>query len=497
MMDMEPTDTGACAQHPRVKLVDMEPTDAGACAQHPHVRMGGVESVDGFDVVEVIGRAVALDPAVASTAELLWADRAADRVRGWVDAWQARVHVELTLPRPTPDDAGPGGDGSSGSGDDAPGDGLPGGDLSGDGDAAGADGDPGSLPSLGDGPGPAESARERERKARRARLLADLPALADMLRAGRVSTVHVDVLAAALAAVPEVIRHRVIDDAAGLLTVAAGCNPDRFSRAVHHAITVAFDREGVERLTRQRSQSHLRRGINPVTGMYWLNAQLDPERGALLFARLDTEREALFHRGDGANLASEQVELQTLLHLTSTTGGEQKSAPRRAHVSILIDVATLSLGVHDRTVCETSTGDPLPVDVARRLVCAAKVSYGFSIDGRIVHHVTSSSLATADQRRELRMMHRTCIGADCDVPFEHCQIHHVIPRSRDGPTAIPLLVPVCTRHHDDIHHHGWVLQIDDHRHITWTTPHGATIDVPFVGLSDRPSLFPPQPDAAA
>jgi hypothetical protein len=493
MVDMDPTDAGATAQHPRVTIVDMDPTDARASAQHPRVMLGGVESVDGFDVVEVIGRAVALDPTVASTAELLWADRAADRVRGWVDAWQARVHVELTLPRPTPDDAGPGGDGSHGEGAG----GLGAGDAAGD-DAAGDNATgagPGPLPSLGDGPGPVVSARERERKARRARLLADLPALADMLRAGRVSTVHVDVLATALASVPEVIRHRVIDDSAGLLTVAAGCNPDRFSRAVHHAITVAFDREGVERLTRQRSQSHLRRGINPVTGMYWLNAQLDPERGALLFARLDAEREALFHSGHGANLAREQVELQALLNLTSTTGSEHKSAPGKVHVSILIDAATLSLGVHDRTVCETSTGQPLPIEVARALICAAKVSYGFSIDGRVIHHVTNSSLATTDQRRELRMMHRTCIGADCDVPFEHCQIHHVIPRSRDGPTAIPLLVPVCTRHHDDIHHHGWVLHIDDHRHITWTTPHGATIDVPFTGLSDQATLFQP-PDAA-
>jgi hypothetical protein len=467
----------------------MEPTDAGASVRHPRVMLGGVESVDGFDVVAVIARAVALDPSVASTAELLWADRAADRVRGWVDAWQARVHVELTLPRPT--GSGPAtGDGAGGSGDDARGDGLPGGDRSGDDAAAG------SLPSLGDGPGPVESARERERKARRARLLADLPALADMLRAGRVSTAHVDVFATALAGVPEVIRHRVIDDPAGLLTVAAGCNPDRFSRAVQQAITVAFDREGVERLSRQRSQSQLRRGINPVTGMYWLNAQLDPERGAILFARLDTEREAVFHSGGGANLSREQVELHALLNLTSTTGGEQKSAPGKVHVSILIDAATLSLGVHDRTVCETSTGDPLPVDVARSLICAAKVSYGFSIDGRVIHHVASSSLATADQRRELRMMHRTCIGADCDVPFEHCQIHHVIPRSRDGPTATPLLVPVCTRHHDDLHHRGWVLEIDDHRQITWTTPHGATIDVPFVGFTQQPPLFPPQPDAA-
>jgi hypothetical protein len=59
-------------------------------------------------------------------------------------------------------------------------------------------------------------------------------------------------------------------------------------------------------------------------------------------------------------------------------------------------------------------------------------------------------------------------------------------------------VPLCTRHHDQIHHHGWVLHIDDHRNVTWTAPDGARLDVPFRGLVDtQPTLFGPEPNTAA
>ena len=58
---------------------------------------------DSFDVVEVIQRCVAMDPPAASERDLRWGDRAADRIRSWVDAFQAQVQFELTLPRPLPD----------------------------------------------------------------------------------------------------------------------------------------------------------------------------------------------------------------------------------------------------------------------------------------------------------------------------------------------------------------------------------------------------------
>ena len=40
----------------------------------------------------------------ASRESLSWADQAADRVIGWFQAWQAQVHIEMTVPRPLPPD---------------------------------------------------------------------------------------------------------------------------------------------------------------------------------------------------------------------------------------------------------------------------------------------------------------------------------------------------------------------------------------------------------
>jgi len=242
----------------------------------------------------------------------------------------------------------------------------------------------------------------------------------------------------------------------------------------------------------------LRHSVDPGTGMHWLRLDLDPERGAELFERLRNEREAMFHRGDHSGLNGPQVDLQALLNLLAAPGAEQRSSMKRAHVSVIVDIATLTIGAHDRTICETTSGTPLPPDTVRNLICGAEISFGFTIAGRVVHHLANASLATVDQRRELRMTYRGCVGPDCDRRFDHCQIHHVVPRSRDGPTATPLMVPLCQHHHDAIHHRGWRLGIDLERTICWTAPDGTDQHYPHVSLTDErePRLFDIDPSAA-
>ena len=46
------------------------------------------------------------------------------------------------------------------------------------------------------------------------------------------------------------------------------------------------------------------------------------------------------------------------------------------------------------------------------------------------------------------------------------------------------MVPLCTTHHDAIHHHGWSLGIDADRTLTWTTPDDTPRVCPFVPLAD-------------
>ena len=88
-------------------------------------------------------------------------------------------------------------------------------------------------------------------------------------------------------------------------------------------------------------------------------------------------------------------------------------------------------------------------------------------------------LATRAQRRALAAMYATCALPGCDVRFERCRIHHTVPWERSGPTDLANLLPVCDRHHHQIHDGGWTLHLDPTtRVLTVTTPDGATTHHP-------------------
>ena len=76
-------------------------------------------------------------------------------------------------------------------------------------------------------------------------------------------------------------------------------------------------------------------------------------------------------------------------------------------------------------------------------------------------------------RRAVLTRHRRCCFPGCDIPGTACQIHHFIPRSRGGPTALGNLGPVCAFHHlIAIHRWGWTLRLNADGTITATSPEG-------------------------
>jgi hypothetical protein len=62
------------------------------------------------------------------------------------------------------------------------------------------------------------------------------------------------------------------------------------------------------------------------------------------------------------------------------------------------------------------------------------------------------------------------------VPATACQIHHIIPRSRGGPTTLDNLIPACAFHHlIVIHRWGWTLRLNADGTTTATSPDGRTL----------------------
>jgi hypothetical protein len=79
----------------------------------------------------------------------------------------------------------------------------------------------------------------------------------------------------------------------------------------------------------------------------------------------------------------------------------------------------------------------------------------------------------AHLRRAVTTRHAHCAFPGCDQPASVCDIHHIVPRSRGGPTSLPNLVPLCGFHHlTAIHRWGWTLALHTDGTTTATSPDG-------------------------
>jgi len=77
----------------------------------------------------------------------------------------------------------------------------------------------------------------------------------------------------------------------------------------------------------------------------------------------------------------------------------------------------------------------------------------------------------AHLRRAVTTRHPHCVFPGCDQPASACDVHHLTPRARGGPTSLHNLVPLCTFHHQiAIHRWGWALTLHPDGTTTATSP---------------------------
>jgi hypothetical protein len=79
----------------------------------------------------------------------------------------------------------------------------------------------------------------------------------------------------------------------------------------------------------------------------------------------------------------------------------------------------------------------------------------------------------AHLRRAVTSRHPHCTFPGCTQPASVCDVHHIIPRSRGGPTSLENLVTLCTFHHKIVvHRWGWTLRLNSDGTTTATSPDG-------------------------
>lgn len=324
------------------------------------------------------------------------------------------------------------------------------------------------------------SKRESRAASERSSVCDRMPGFEEALVEGTVSAGHLDAIAQASRGLDDAAKAALDGFAADLVAAAKNTPVATFERDVRDLARFVTPDDGTGELERQKRNSRVSRWIDKSTGMWKLLAEVDPETGAKLWAALDGQLDSVRQREGNARVPLEQLAVTALVEVLSTSGSSSGS-PRVPELYVHIDHPTLFGGVHPDTLCELSDGTPLPLSTVRRLCCDAEiVPIIIGPDGQPLDAGRSIRTANRKQRRLLRSMYRTCAHPHCDVPFDYCQIHHVIPWEMLGRTDMANLLPLCSRHHHLVHEAGWQLSMTPDRTITLCRPDGSEF---FRGLT--------------
>jgi hypothetical protein len=318
-----------------------------------------------------------------------------------------------------------------------------------------------------------QSGRDARTADDREHICSSLPNFEDALAAGSVSSGHVDAIASVVRGMDQVTAAEFFTHRDDLLSKAGAQSVDTFGRTCRELARIVAAEQAagsdVSELERQRAASNVKRWTDKETGMRHTMLTLDPVRDEVFWTAVRASLKRLRRQSAHAKTPWDQLEVEAVI--AACSGGD--GAERVPALLLLCDEKTLRSGVHANTVCESSDGTPLPVSLVREMACRADIipvvlgGRGEALDvGR------TQRLATPAQRMALRAMHRTCIGPTCTVPFEDCQIHHVIPWERGGRTDVSNLVPMCSNDHHLVHEGGWTLTMTPDRIATWTRPDG-------------------------
>lgn len=276
--------------------------------------------------------------------------------------------------------------------------------------------------------------------------IAELPATADALRAGKLSRVQVNEIAAAATVDPEaerqLLRTAERDTVKGL--------KERCAR-----VKAAARTDEVDHYNRMRAARSLRTWADG-DGAH-LHLQSTPDAIATVLAGIkpyerqifDAARQRGEHERASAYAADALVAMaqDSMAAPTTTTGGKRR--PARAEIRINVDLPAFERGeLHAGETCEIPGIGPVPVAVARSVASDAVIDV-IVTQGRDIRSVVSLGRTIPHALRvALEHKYPTCAQPGCDAR-DHLEIDHLVPFAspHNGPTRLDNLVRWCPHHH--------------------------------------------------
>jgi len=321
----------------------------------------------------------------------------------------------------------------------------------------------------------ARATNSSSRKSAKARKRADaaeaIPQLDEALSEGETTAEHVDVVADVLAGLSPADRARVAGIGDEIRVKAAQVGEGEFRRWLHTKVRRLRQDDAVARLARQKQACRASWWLDQQ-GMWNLRGRFDPETGARLrgVLRGATDQLARGPLPEGApDDPAERHQWVQAQALASLIDGDVETAGG-PEMLMVIDAETVIKGEHDRTVLDMC-GFDLPLDTIRRWACSSAITPVIvGLDGTRLMLGRTTRLASADQRRALAALYRTC--GCCDTPFDRCQIHHVDWWDKGGATDIDKMAPLCPRCHHLAHEGGHRLLLHADRSLTVIEPNG-------------------------
>jgi hypothetical protein len=249
------------------------------------------------------------------------------------------------------------------------------------------------------------------------------------------------------------------------LAAAHATNPDTFHRDEqvlvesattltprHLATAIDYWRQNTDRQRFTQDTDHLHRQrrlhiSQTFGGMVRIDADLDPESGAIVATAIRSLVEPAARDGDGRTGPQRRsdalVEIcrNWLDHADTPIHGTT-----RPHISVIVDYSMLTGNRPGR--CELDDGTVITAETALRLACDAAISRIITNGpSQILDVGRTTRTIPAAIRRAIELRDRGCVWPGCDRPPRLCDVHHTPHWANGGTTSVATGKLLCRPHH--------------------------------------------------